>query len=203
MLASVVLLVRTRVHHGHAGRDPVDRFRYTQADPIGLRADASLYSYAGSNPTDGIDPLGLWTLHRSCRGFETLITRAMTNAVAGLSRCLSCGERDRAISSLMDATIKSDLRGTGCANNPLGRAIVLEQGGLIGSAACPCMPALLAHEAAHDLQPWWDNSEGVPEVIENKCLSCGNNDNNLPPPSISAPLRPARPWQPPAWSTIQ
>jgi RHS repeat-associated protein len=35
--------------------------RYLSRDPLGLLADSNFYSYAGNNPINSADPLGLWT----------------------------------------------------------------------------------------------------------------------------------------------
>jgi uncharacterized protein RhaS with RHS repeats len=44
---------------GLAGFSGAAHARYIQADPTGLAAGPNLYSYAGQNPTQGIDPSGL------------------------------------------------------------------------------------------------------------------------------------------------
>ena len=161
--------------------------RYTQADPIGIRGSLNAFGYGNQAPVVNTDRLGLWALDKSCKGFEATITAAMTSAVAGIAGCgLLCSDSAKLLDELMDATIKCDLNDVEhCGTNPPGSSITLGAPALAQSKQCPCMEALLAHEAAHGaLQSWWDSSEGIPEIIENRCFGCGNDDDNLGPPSI-------------------
>lgn len=163
--------------------------RYSQSDPLGLRASLNGFEYGRQNPLMFHDALGLLSFGQSCRGFEAMIQLAAREAVRGIANCLQCDEAGRVNSELLSSNIECDLTNFSlCGSNPRFGGIVITGAALAGLDGCPCLEALLAHEAVHGaLQPWWDNSEGQAEVIENRCFNCGNNDNNLLPPGFQGP----------------
>lgn len=76
--------------------------RYTQADPLGIRASVNVYGYAAANPVGDVDPLGLWSLDKSCKGFEAPITAAMARAVARIAKCgVPCAESHDLLHQIM------------------------------------------------------------------------------------------------------
>ena len=70
--------------------DPVTG-RYIQADPIGLRGDVNPYVYAGSDPVNGIDPLGLMTRWEHYTGLPDSYRVSTMNAIAGWSDGMTLG----------------------------------------------------------------------------------------------------------------
>lgn len=181
--------------------------RYTQTDPIPLRAGVVPYLYAADNPLSNVDPFGLWSLSKSCKGYEAAISQAMAKAVSGIAKCgLSCSEGQKILDQMMDFEIRCDTSTppSQCGQKDnFGDGVVLKTGVLTGQ--CGCMQAVLAHEATHGaLQSPFDSSEGIPETIENKCFNCGNgfyDGKPKPKPVLSAP--PKKPYSPPSWSSYQ
>jgi len=63
---------------------PSAEARFLQADPAGYKADLDLYSYAQNDPTDKVDPLGLY----DCSGSGS-DCKAINNFVAAINKSLA------------------------------------------------------------------------------------------------------------------
>src|SRR5262249_23648441 len=159
--------------------------RYAQADPILARLASSFhaYGYASQNPSLNFDPFGLLEIRPSCGASTPAIHQAVRQASQQTHSCLMCSTpqsqwrrlRDALLGSTIDCVSNEDLRGN-CAGSVPGQIWLNLRNFLPGGppTGCPCLPALLAHEAAHQAFPVDATGyEGISWRIERNCFTCG------------------------------
>lgn len=162
--------------------------RYSQADPLGVRGSVNLFQYADSRPIVRIDPMGLFTIGDSCFGREPWIITGMRDARRGIENCqgINCYKRRRLLERLSEAHVECDptiktLEGKPSCGRSWNFAHTIILGAILnGGGGCPCLPALLAHEATHQFMILY--SEYAAEQVENTCFGCGKTDSTPPPP---------------------
>ena len=158
--------------------------RYTQADPIGIHSDGHPFSYGSGNPLIGRDPLGLFVIV-GCGNGAPIVHNAFREAMRTTKNCLKCdGQSDRMRTALTNSTLRCSLDlPPGVCGQADGEILINShvvtvtarrgmsaQATLGNGGPCPCLPALLAHEGAHEA---FGPGEAVPERIERKCFKCG------------------------------
>ncbi len=156
--------------------------RYREADPLGGLVATNIFTYTENNPVRNLDPQGLFVIV-GCGNASPIVHSAARDAFRVTRNCLPCGAQfERLRNALLNAVIdcNSSLINicgfsqggrislnlhvvVAWARNP-GRQVPLGSGG-----PCPCLPALLTHEAAHQA---FGSHEAVPERIENRCFGC-------------------------------
>lgn len=65
--------------------------RYMQTDPLGLNGGVNSYVYAGAQPINGLDPLGLYYYHNDVSIFHDAVNGSYTLIPSTINVSSSCG----------------------------------------------------------------------------------------------------------------